>query len=137
MILGGFWISVKPKMFSMRKLHYTYYPMIIGVMLICTLGFIRTNNYLMAGIFAFSGMLIMLSLALSNVLTLTFIQKEIPENMLGSVSAFSTAIATISVAPGQLLFGQVIDMGIPLGIIMLLVILANFTLILFIKKSIR
>lgn len=35
--------------------------------------------------------------------------------MLGRVSAFSTAVATISVAPGQLLFGQVIDMGVPIG----------------------
>ena len=61
----------------------------------------------------------MLSLSLSNVLTLTFIQKQVPEDMLGRVSAFSTAVATISVAPGQLLFGQVIDMGIPIGIILL------------------
>ena len=35
----------------------------------------------MAGIFSFGGMLIMLSLALSNVLTLTYIQKQVTEEM--------------------------------------------------------
>ena len=113
MILGGFIISVKPNMFSIKKVHYTYLPMIVGVMIIATLGFLKLNPYVLASTFAFGGLAIMLSVALSNVLTLTFIQKQIPGNMLGRVSAFSTAIATISVAPGQLLFGQVIDMGIP------------------------
>ena len=113
MILGGFWISVKPNMFSMKKVHYTYFPMIAGVIVMSTLGFIKLNNYALAGIFALGGLAIMLSLSLSNVLTLTFIQKQVPGEMLGRVSAFSTAVATISVAPGQLLFGQVIDMGIP------------------------
>ncbi|MFR4998517.1 MAG: MFS transporter, partial [Clostridium paraputrificum] len=125
MILGGFWISIKPKMFSMKKVHYTYFPMIVGVTLMATLGFIRLNNYVLAGLFGVSGMAIMLSLSLSNVLTLTFIQKEVPSDMLGRVSAFSTAVATISVAPGQLLFGQVIDMGIHIGIILIITAIVN------------
>lgn len=137
MILGGFWISVKPKMFSMKKVHYTYFPMIAGVVLMSTLGFIKLNNYALAGIFAISGMAIMLSLALSNVLTLTFIQKEVPGDMLGRVSAFSTAVATISVAPGQLLFGQVIDSGIPIGIILLGTALLNLGLIGFVRWNVR
>ena len=137
MILGGFWISVKPNMFSIKKVHYTYFPMIVGVIIMSTLGFIRLNNYVLAGIFALSGLAIMLSLALSNVLTLTFIQKQIPGDMLGRVSAFSTAVATISVAPGQLLFGQVIDMGVPIGIILLVSAIFNSALMLFIKWNVR
>lgn len=137
MILGGLWISVRPKLFSIKKVHYTYIPMIAGVIIMSTLGFIKLNNYALAGIFAFSGMAIMLSLSLSNVLTLTFIQKEVPGHMLGRVSAFSTAVATVSVAPGQLLFGQVIDMGIPLGIILLVTAIMNFGLLLFIKWNVR
>ena len=133
MILGGFWISVKPNMFSMKKVHYTYFPMIAGVIVMSTLGFIKLNNYALAGIFALGGLAIMLSLSLSNVLTLTFIQKQVPGEMLGRVSAFSTAVATISVAPGQLLFGQVIDMGIPIGIILLVSAIFNIGLMLFIK----
>ena len=137
MILGGFWISVKPNMFSMKKVHYTYFPMISGVIVMSTLGFIKLNNYALAGIFALGGLAIMLSLSLSNVLTLTFIQKQVPGEMLGRVSAFSTAVATISVAPGQLLFGQVIDMGIPIGVILLVSAIFNIGLMLFIKWNVR
>ncbi|MFR3909719.1 MAG: MFS transporter [Clostridium paraputrificum] len=137
MILGGFWISIKPKMFSMKKVHYTYIPMIVGVTLMATLGFIRLNNYVLAGLFGISGMAIMLSLSLSNVLTLTFIQQEVPSDMLGRVSAFSTAVATISVAPGQLLFGQVIDMGIHIGVILIITAIVNGGLILFVKWNVR
>lgn len=137
MIFGGFLISMKPKMFSMKKLHYTYLPMIVGVILMSTIGFIKANNYIFVGIFAIGGMAIMLSLTLSNVLTLTFMQKELPVYMLGSVSAFSTAVATISVAPGQLLFGQVIESGVPIGIILLVIAMLNVALILFIKWNVR
>jgi len=137
MILGGFWISVKPNMFSMKKVHYTYFPMISGVIVMSTLGFIKLNNYALAGIFALGGLAIMLSLSLSNVLTLTFIQRQVPGEMLGRVSAFSTAVATISVAPGQLLFGQVIDMGIPIGTILLVSAIFNIGLMFFIKWNVR
>lgn len=137
MILGGFWISLKPKMFTIRKVHHTYIPMIAGVVMMAVLGIITLNPYLMAGLFGISGMAIMLSLALSNVLTLTFIQKEVPGEMLGRVSAFSTAVATVSVGPGQLLFGQVIDYGIPLGIILMVTAVINFGLIGFVKWNVR
>lgn len=137
MIFGGLLISVKPKMFSMKKVHYTYFPMIIGVILISILGFFKINNYAIAALFAIGGMAIMFSLALSNVLTLTFIQKEVLGDMLGRISAFSTAVATISVVPGQLLFGQVIEMGMPIGIILGLTAIANIWLILFIRWNVR
>ncbi len=102
-----------------------------------SLGFINLNNYALAIIFALGGFVIMLSLALSNVLTLTFIQKQVPGEMLGSVSAFSTAVATISVAPGQLLFGQVIDLGVPIGIILSVSAILNIGLMLFVKWNVR
>jgi len=137
MLLGGLWISLKPKMFSMKKVHYTYFPMIVGVILMAMLGSIKLNNYALAGLFGIGGMAIMLSLSLSNVLTLTFIQKEVPGDMLGRVSAFSTAVATISVIPGQLLFGQAIDMKIPIGIILLMTATVNLGLILFVKWNVR
>ena len=137
MICGGLWISIKPNLFSIKKVHYTYVPMIVGVVSMSVLAFMKANNYVMAGIFAVCGMAIMLSVSLSNVLTLTFIQKRVPANMLGSVSAFSTAVATVSVAPGQLLFGQVIDMGIPMGIILLLTAIANIGLVFFVKWNVR
>ena len=136
MILGGFLISVRPKMFSMKKVHYTYFPMLLGVILMTFLPSINTHRLSLAGIFALGGLSIMLSLAISNVLTLTFIQKEIPENSLGKVSAFSTAVATISVAPGQLLYGQVIETGMSLSLVFLLTAIANIALIIFIKQKV-
>lgn len=137
MILGGFWISVRPNGFSMKKLHYTCLPMIGGVLLMAVIGSLKGNGYFLAGLFGMGGMAIMLSIALSNVLTLTFMQKEVPLEMLGRVSAFSTAIATISVAPGQLLFGQVIEMGIPLSMILMVTAMMNVGLMGFIKWNIR
>ena len=56
--------------------------------------------------------------------------------MLGRASAFSVAVATISVAPGQLLYGQLIDIGVPLGIILIVTVIFNIILILFIKKNV-
>lgn len=137
MILGGLWITVKPKMFSMKKVYYTYFPMIIGITVMSTLTSIKASNYALAALFALGGMAIMLSLSLSNVLTLTFIQKEVPQDMLGRVSAFSVAVATISVAPGQLLFGQVIELGVPIGIIMFITLIASLGLLLFVKWNVR
>ena len=137
MIIGALFISVKPKFFSIKKVHHTHYPMILGIFLMCFLEFIKGNSYVLAGIFAISGLFIMLSISLSNVLTLTFIQKEIPTNMLGRVSAFSVAIATISITPGQLLYGQVIDMGIPLKYIFIVTLIINIGLVIFIKWNVR
>lgn len=137
MIVGGLWISLKPNMFSMKKVHYTYFPMIIGVLLMSTLGSLQVNKYVLAGIFALSGMAIMMSLSLSNVLTLTFIQKKVPLEMLGRVTAFSTAVATVSVAPGQLIYGQIIDTGMPIGIILFITAIANMGLIIFVKWNVR
>lgn len=136
MILGGLLISIRPKMFSMKKVHYTYFPMLIGVILMTILPSINTNGISLASMFAIGGFGIMLSLAISNVLTLTFIQKEVPENVLGKVSAFSTAVATISVAPGQLLYGQVIEIGMSLSMVFFLTVIANIALIIYIKKRV-
>lgn len=137
MILGGLWITLKPNMFSIKKVHYTYFPMIIGITVMSTLTSIKASNYALAALFAIGGMAIMLSLSLSNVLTLTFIQKEVPQDMLGRVSAFSVAVATISVAPGQLLYGQIIELGVPIGLILFMTVLASIGLLIFVKWNVR
>ncbi len=137
MIGGGFLISTKPSLFTVKEVYKTFYPMIGGVVLMAVLGFSKIGGYKAAGIFAFGGMAIMFSLALSNVITLTFIQKEVPDNMLGSVSAFSTAVATASVAPGQLLFGYIIDMGLSIGLILLVTVIIDIGLVGFVKWNVR
>lgn len=137
MILGGLWISVKPKLFKIQKVQHTFVPMIVGLIIMTIIGFMQLNAYVSVGLFALGGFAMMLSTALSNVLTLTFIQKEIPMEMLGRVSAFSTCIATISVAPGQILFGQLIDVGIPMGVILLVTVISSIGLYAFIKWNVR
>ena len=128
---------MKPKNFSIRKVHLTYLPMLAGIVVMAVLGFVQMNVYKMAVIFALCGMAIMFSLALSNVLTLTYTQKEIPSDMLGSVSAFSTAAATISVAPGQILFGYLIEGTMNMGMMFLLSAFANIGLLIFIRLNVR
>lgn len=137
MLLGGLWISLKPNHFSIKKVHYTYFPMLAGAVMMAVLGFLKLSAYVSAGLFALSGMAIMLSLALSNVLTLTYMQKEIPKERLGGISAFSTAIATVSVAPGQILFGQAIEWGLSVSVLLVIVAGINLLFVKFVKWNVR
>ena len=136
MLAGGLIISVKPELFSIKKIHYTYIPMLSGVILMIFLPQLQTNKIGLASLFALGGLGIMLTIAITNVLTLTYIQKQVPENLLGKVSAFSVAVATVSVAPGQLIYGQIIDIGIPLSLIFLLTAIANILLMIYIKITV-
>lgn len=136
MIAGGLLISVKPNLFSIKKIHYTYIPMLLGVILMIFLPNLNVNKLGIASLFGFGGLGIMLTLAITNVLTLTFIQKQVPESLLGKVSAFSVAVATVSVAPGQILYGQIIEIGVPLSVIFLLTAIANLLLIIYTKVKI-
>lgn len=136
MLAGGLIISVKPELFSIKKIHYTYIPMLSGVILMIFLPQLQVARVGIASLFGLGGLLIMLTIAITNVLTLTYIQKQVPENLLGKVSAFSVAVATVSVAPGQLLYGQIIDMGVPLSLIFLLTAIASVLLMIYAKVKI-
>lgn len=136
MIAGGMLISIKPNLFSIKKIHYTYIPMLLGVILMIFLPNLNVNKLGIASLFGFGGLGIMLTLAITNVLTLTYIQKQVPESLLGKVSAFSVAVATVSVAPGQILYGQIIEIGVPLSSIFLLTAIANLLLIIYTKIKI-
>jgi hypothetical protein len=57
--------------------------------------------------------------------------------MLGRVSAFSTAVATASVAPGQLIFGQLIEFNIHLFVILIIASLFSIGVVSFIKWNVR
>lgn len=136
MLTGGLIISVKPELFSIKKIHYTYIPMLSGVILMIFLPQLQVARIGIASLFGLGGLLIMLTIAITNVLTLTYIQKQVPENLLGKVSAFSVAVATVSVAPGQLLYGQIIDRGVPLSLIFLLTAIASVLLMIYAKVKI-
>lgn len=138
MITGGLLITFRPKIFKMREIHRTMYPMVIAII---TMGISTClsmeNKFVILGLYSIGGLGIMLSLALSNVLSLSYIQKEVREEMLGKVSAFSTAVATASVAPGQLIYGQLIDINLSLHNILILSFILSIGVVIFIKWNVR
>ncbi|WP_346915095.1 MFS transporter [Clostridium sp.] len=137
MILGGLLITFRPKMFKMKDMHKTMYPMVVAIVIIGISTYLtRTNKFIVLGLYSIGGLGIMLSLALSNIISLTYIQQEIKEDMLGKVSAFSTAIATASIAPGQLIYGQLIDINLRIYNILLLTLILSIGVVWFIKWNV-
>ena len=138
MILGGLLITFRPKMFKMKDIHKTMYPMVVAIVIIgISTHLTKTNKFIVLGLYSIGGLGIMLSLALSNIISLTYIQQEIKEDMLGKVSAFSTAIATASVAPGQLIYGQLIDINLSIYNILLLTLILSIGVVWFMKWNVR
>ena len=137
MILGGLIITMKPNYFSMKRLHLTLIPMVPCFLLMSGMTLFMEHKWLVVVVFAICGMVTFFSLGISNVISLSYIQQVIPQDKLGKVSAFSTAIATISVAPGQLLYGQMIERGIPLVVILLLTAILNFSVLLFVRWNVK
>ena len=138
MILGGLLMTFRPKMFKMKEIHKTMYPMVIAIIIMGISTYLNTENkFVLLGLYAIGGLGIMLSLSLSNVLSLTYVQQEVRLDMLGKVSAFSTAVATASVAPGQLIYGQLIDNNLSLYNILALTFFISIGVVMFIKWNVR
>lgn len=136
MIVGGLFITFKPKLFRLEIIHKTMYPMIFAILVMSFSTYLSSESkrtiLILYGIGGFS---IMMSLALSNIISMTYIQQNIKIEMLGKVSAFSTAVATASVAPGQLIYGQLIDMNLELYIILLITFFFCIWVIRFVKAN--
>ena len=79
----------------------------------------------------------MLSLGLSNVISLTYMQQAVPGIMLGKTSAFSTAAATAAIPPGQFLFGQILEAGVSVPVLFLFVSAASLGTAFFVKAAVR
>lgn len=138
MIVGGIVITFKSDLFSMKKLHKTMHPIVIAIIIMGVAASLNRANVIFSlGLYLFGGFGIMLSLALSNILSLTYIQQEVKRDMLGKVSAFSTAVATVSVTPGQLTYGQLIESNFSIPIILMLTTLFSIGVVLFIKWNVR
>lgn len=138
MLLGGLLIVLKPKMFKMKEIHKTMYPLVIAIIIMGVSTYLtRSNRFVVLGLYSIGGLGIMFSLALSNVMSLTYIQEKVKPDMLGKVSAFSTAVATASVAPGQLIYGQLIDTNLSLYNILLLTFIFSVGVVMFIKWNVR
>ncbi|HHX61257.1 MAG TPA: MFS transporter [Epulopiscium sp.] len=137
MSIGGLLVVMRPKLFKIKEIHKTMYPMILGItIMVLSTALTVYNTSLILGLYAIGGFGIMLSLALSNIISLTYIQKEVKQEMLGKVSAFSTAVATASVAPGQIIYGQLIDMNWALYRILIVTLLVSFGVVKFIRWNV-
>ena len=138
MIIGGTLITIRPRLFEMKKLHKTMYPMLISMIIMGGSTYLNTENKMIAlELYTIGGAGIMLSLALSNIISLTYIQEEVRQDMLGKVSALSTAIATISITPGQLIYGQLLELNFGLINIFTLSIFLGIGVVSFIKWNVK
>ncbi|MDF2514245.1 MAG: transporter [Herbinix sp.] len=138
MVMGSLFLTLRPNFFTMKKLYKTMLPMLLAIILmVIATGLDMAYAFAAIGIYAVGGFGIMLSLALSNIISLSYMQKEVEENMLGKVSALSTAIATASVAPGQILFGQLIERDLSLVYILLLTFVFSLGVVCFIGWNTR
>lgn len=134
MILGGMLITFRPKLFKMGIIHKTMYPMLAAMLIMGIALFLNVDNKLVIlGLYSIGGFGIMMSLALSNIISLTYIQQEIKADRLGKVSAFSTAVATVSVAPGQVIYGQLIELNLSLFSILVLTFIFSIGVVSFIR----
>ncbi|MBL4930600.1 MFS transporter [Clostridium paridis] len=134
MIIGGMLITFRPRSFKMKMIHRTMYPMIIAMVTMGIAAGLSTDNKLITlGLYSIGGLGIMLSLSLSNIISLTYIQQEVREDMLGKVSAFSTAVATASVAPGQVIYGQLIDINLGISTILIITFIFSIGVVNYIK----
>lgn len=137
MIVGGLFITFKPNTFRIQDIHKTMYPMMIGIIAMTIATYLSWDRGFILIIYAIGGLGIMLSLALSNVISLTYIQSEVQEEMLGKVSAFSTAVATASVAPGQLIYGQLLEFNLKLYYILGLTFILSIGVVKYIKWNVH
>lgn len=138
MILGGLIITFKPEFFKMKEIDKTMYIMVIGIIIMGISTYLKTEKIIVIiMLYSLGGLGIMLALALSNIVSLTYIQQEIKEDMLGKVSAFSTAVATASVAPGQLIYGHVLDVNLSLYIILAISFILSIGVVRFLKWNVR
>lgn len=113
MIAGGMFISTRPGFLGIRKIYHVSATM-SGAMCIMSLALLfpigtDISRYLILLAMTFGIAAIMAALGIANVIQMTFIQRATRPNMLGKVMAFSTAIATICVPLGQILYGYLVE----------------------------
>lgn len=113
MIIGGMIIAIKPKHFHIKKIHSLLYVTAVSIMMMGVAVYLYSNRMINAGmstiLFAAFGMLIMLILGIANVLSASYIYQATQSSMLGKVTAFGAAFATLCIPLGQLTFGLLVE----------------------------
>jgi MFS family permease len=112
MILSGILLSLLPRHFRMDNMRGVLLPISAALLGIAISQWISIGSFGRGAVFALCCAAMLFSLGASNVVTLSYTQRVIPQDMLGRVSALSTAVSTVTIAAGQLIFGLVLDVPV-------------------------
>ncbi len=114
MIFGALLSPLIARRNPFEKIHRLFLLMGIGIlgMGFCLTPWLMDNSptHLAAyGLFTFFGFILMFFVANVNIQALTFIQLQVPQNQMGKTMALTTALSTIFMPVGQIIFGQLYD----------------------------
>jgi hypothetical protein len=114
MIIGAIFSTTVAKYNPFEKLHRLFIFMGLGIlgMGLCLTPWVLNSDptHLTAYIlFTLFGFILMFFVANVNIQSLTFIQLQVPQNLMGKTMALTTALATAFMPIGQILFGQLYD----------------------------
>ena len=116
MVLSGFLLALFPRRFRTDNLRAVMLPM-SAILLVAGFSAFLDAPPLQKGVsFALCCLVMMFAIGVSNVVTLSHMQKVAPQGMLGRVSALSTAVATLAVPAGQIVYGAALNTPIPAGV---------------------
>lgn len=138
MIVGAFLVGAFPQRFAVNRV-YLWNILMAGAVLLMSGAYITQPGMplILSGMWTVCGFFIMLALGVGNVVTLSYTQTIIESSHLGRVSAFSTAVATISVPVGQLLFGWYLKMNLSIALLLIIVTVLNVAVGGFLKRAVR
>lgn len=114
MIIGALLTGIISKKVTFDKLYYYFYvliALIIG-MGACSLPVVLGKgdvSYLSYGLFTGIGFLFAVVLAMINIMCMTYMQIEIPMELMGKAMALVTAASTALMPVGQIVFGLLYD----------------------------
>ncbi|AFA50002.1 MFS transporter [Acetobacterium woodii] len=114
MIFGALLSPLIARHNPFEKIHRLFLLMGIGIlgMGFCLTPWLMDNSptpLTAYGFFTFFGFILMFFVANINIQALTFIQLQVPQNQMGKTMALTTALSTVFMPVGQILFGQLYD----------------------------
>ncbi len=135
MITGAFLVGKYSKIFPVKTVYRWNYFMILflGIMAV---GSLNGNKEVIFVTWAAAGFVIMAALGIGNVVTLSYTQSVVAKNKLGTVSALSTAIATVSVPVGQYLFGRYLEIWRQVEVLLGVVTAAVLGVVWFLRRAV-
>jgi hypothetical protein len=113
MIAGGFVMSINPFFSEIKSVYRILFLSSLSLLIMGASLFIPFEHshyrWVSLVVFTLGGSFIMFALGVSNVVTASYVQQEIPFEMMGKTTAISTAFATICIPLGQMGFGRLLE----------------------------